>query len=367
MIFGVCIIFILLFWGYTLSVKPQMYKSNIVTELSTKVTILIAFRNEEKHLEELLEAFTNQKGICKEDTQLIFIDDHSDDNGCEIIKNWQLETKYNTSLVKLTDGHGKKAALRYGSSYAKHDILLFTDADCTPSKYWVNQMVYVFENTKADLLIGTVWYKESVIWFKRLQALEFAVLQSITAISVQANWPFMCNGANLMTHKSSYLKYLNLEYTQGIVSGDDVFYLDYLIQNNKYIKYVNSTFAYVETDAEAGLTGFIQQRLRWSSKVKYYKNWKMILPSMLFTVWSLSIYLPLIMALWYPDWMCGLLIVLKLCIDYIVVNRFYKDFDREFKLIDFVVLTVVYPIYVIYIGTTSFFKTFTWKKRQAKV
>ena len=141
----------------------------------------------------------------------------------------------------------------------------------------------------------------------------------------------------------------------------------YLIKNNKYITYANSPFAYVETNAETELQGFIQQRLRWSAKVKYYKNWKMILPSMLFTVWSLSIYLPLIITLWYPVWMSGVLMVLKLCIDYVVVDRFYKNFERKFRLIDFITLTVVYPIYVIYIGIISFFKTFTWKKRQAKV
>ena len=366
MIVGICLGSIVLFWVYLLWRMPRIDSPLTPIDIKESVSIIIAFRNEEDEFPNILKALDAQKGVCKEHIQCIFIDDYSEDKSGEIINHWKKLTKYEVSLVALEKGTGKKAALKYGSSLAKYNKLLFIDADCIPNTYWINQMVCKYNSKQTDLLVGTVWYAKSSLFFLRLQQLEFSVLQSITACSVQAKWPFMCNGANLMTNKNTYKAYLESETTQHMVSGDDVFYLDYLVRNKKKIAYANSVYAIVETRGEERLKQFIQQRIRWSAKIKYYKNIKMILPSLFFTCWSLSILVPTLFFFWLPLWICILGVALKIGIDYIIVRKFYRSFKRTFLLIDFLTLTATYPIYVICIGVLSFFKTFTWKNRHAK-
>lgn len=367
MILFVCISLVILFWVLLYVSSPNISSGLIGDEIDESISVLISFRNEEGNLPELIKALENQEGINKNKIQFVFINDHSEDNGMYILTEWQKISQYNINLIDLKEDTGKKAALRYGSRKVLNEYLIFTDADCRPNKNWLNQMSHSFKNASADLLIGTVWYTKSRNIFKRLQELEFAVLQSITAISVQMKWPFMCNGANLMTRSSLYMQYMNLEKTQNLVSGDDVFYLDFLIKHKRNICYANSSKAYVSTDGEESLVSFIQQRLRWSSKIKYYKNWRMLFPSAIFTLWSLSMVIPIVLLVWYPFWICILIGGVKLTIDYLVIKKFYKGFNRQFLRRDILTLSILYPVYILSIGVLSFFKTFTWKEREAKV
>lgn len=356
----------IIFWVYLFSSqskKEPLFQSEL---LGGNVSIIIAFRDEGENLIPLICALEDQLMIDKEKVQVILINDHSHDHGVRIIENWKKTSQYNINCIDLLDKQGKKSALRIGVSEAIYEQLLFTDADCIPNKYWVSQMAYLFNKQNTDLLIGSVWYKESTELFIRLQALEFSVLQSITAYSTGIDWPFMCNGANIMTSKQIYNKYLTESNSERYISGDDVFYLDYLIRNKFRITYANSSEAMVETHAEMELRSFIQQRLRWSSKIKYYKNIKMILPSILFSLWSVSLIFTLCLLFWYPLWMVLICIGIKFIIDYIVVYTHYKKFDRQFLKFDYLTLALSYPFYVISIGILSFFKTFTWKNRVAK-
>lgn len=357
---------ILGFWFILFLNYPQ-FKSSKIQPINKSVSILIAFKDEAHILNRLLEALENQEGLVKKQIQIVFVNDHSTDNGPNIIEDWFAKTEYQGSLLHLTKGQGKKKALRLGAESALHDIFLFTDADCIPDSKWIIHMLDTFMQKQADLLIGTVWYKDTATWFGRLQQLEFAVLQSITALSIQVNWPFMCNGANLMTYRTHYLKYLRESSTEYMVSGDDIYYLEYLIKNKRKINYGNSSHAIVETYGEKTRSGFINQRLRWSSKIKYYKHRKMILPSLFFSFWSVSLLPLIVMGYWYSTLDCLVLIGLKFIIDYSLMSWFYNAFNRTFKIADFIILGIIYPIYVFYIGFLSFFKTFTWKNRLAKV
>ncbi len=356
----------IIFWVYLFlsqSKKEPLFQSE---GFGGNVSIIIAFRNESKNIIPLISALEDQLMIDKDKVQVVLINDHSHDNGVQIIEDWKKTTQYNINCIDLLDKQGKKSALRMGVSEAMYEQLLFTDADCIPHKYWISQMAYLFNKKNTDLLIGSVWYKESTDFFLRLQALEFSVLQSITAYSTEANWPFMCNGANIMTSKQIYNKYLLEGNTERYISGDDVFYLDFLIRNKFRIAYANSSEAMVETEAEIGLGSFIQQRLRWSSKIKYYKNIKMILPSILFSLWSVSLIFILCLLIWYPLWKVLICMGIKFIIDYTVVYTHYKKFDKRFLKFDYLTLALSYPLYVISIGILSFFKRFTWKNRVAK-
>jgi len=365
MISLVFIALFLLYWVFISLNTPEIRYDLPLQSSNTRTSIIIAFRDEENHIPDLLLALDNQMQIDKAKTQIIFVNDRSIDQSVELIEQWKQHNAYQVKLLHLREGHGKKMAIRLGVSQAYYSVLLFTDADCIPNPYWIHQMSTSLEKQNAQLLIGSVWFLSNRSLFQGLQKLEFSVLQAVTAFATHNKFPFMCNGANLAVQKTEYLAFLNETEHLNMVSGDDVFLLDYMLKNNKKIEYAKHQTAVVETFPNKNLSEFINQRLRWSSKVKYYRNLMMLGCSVFFSIWSLL--LPILLGFYFLSATPLLLILIgiKLGIDLTIVNKYHKAYTEEFSLLNFIILIFLYPIYVIGIGILSLFKSFTWKNRKA--
>lgn len=361
------LIFLLLIivFGYLAFYSPEIHSNPNKSKIHEKASLLIAYRNEQDNLKKLISALENQKYINKSHIQILLIDDHSTDSSPEILQLWQSKSSFQIKLISLTDEFGKKTALKSALRYSYYENLLFTDADCVPHSEWICQMLFQLKTKSADLLIGSVWYTSNNSIFQKLQKLEFSVLQACTALSVTSKYPFMCNGANLATKRSTYSSYLDSGLGSEAVSGDDVFFLDYLIENNQKITYANHQSAIVYTRPSISLKAFINQRKRWSAKMKYYKNIKMIIPSLFFTFWSFLSIVITVLFLCFKSPFILVLLLCKFCIDYALVWWFHKNFKEQFSIFTFILLNLIFPFYVFCVGVLSMLKPFTWKNRQA--
>ena len=89
-------------------------KSNI---FHTTVSVVIAVRNEESNIINLIEDLSCQD-FPKELFNIIIIDDHSEDNTFDLIKNSQ--KKYSNLVIRsLPDNKfGKKNAINFGVSFS---------------------------------------------------------------------------------------------------------------------------------------------------------------------------------------------------------------------------------------------------------
>ena len=104
-------------------VKPE----NTQVDESLSVSIVCAARNEEGHIEEIIER-TPELGRY---TELIFVEGNStDDTYNKIEKEIAKNPDRDLSLYKQT-GTGKGDAVRCGFQHAKGDILMILDADMT--------------------------------------------------------------------------------------------------------------------------------------------------------------------------------------------------------------------------------------------
>ena len=70
--------------------------------------------------------------------------------------------------------------------------------------------------------------------FNIIGKIEFASLQAVTAYIALLNNSIMCNGANLIIRRTTYLQYINNINTY-IASGDDMFMLHALKKNKAKI------------------------------------------------------------------------------------------------------------------------------------
>ena len=91
-----------------------------------KFSILIPFRNEEKNLGPLLEAI-NQIDYPETHAEIIFIDDHSQDQGVELLNSCRSKGKFKSILLRLsqTGGFGKKQAIDQGVASAQNPWIIY--------------------------------------------------------------------------------------------------------------------------------------------------------------------------------------------------------------------------------------------------
>ena len=113
----------------------SFYKKNYIN-----VSVLIAARNEEKNIGNLLESLYNQT-FSKELFEVIIIDDHSEDDTILIIENFIKEHKDINLKYFKSEKKGKKQAISQALHIAENELILVTDADCFLKTTWIESIV----------------------------------------------------------------------------------------------------------------------------------------------------------------------------------------------------------------------------------
>ena len=324
----------------------RSYKNGVIQNVS----IVIAFRNEEENIPLLLEDLAKQDYPLK-CIELILVDDFSNDNSFELIKQSDLTLK-----VIRSKHEGKKAAISCGVNLAQHDIILTTDADCRLSSNWVNQMLVPFCDDSVQLVSGPVSYTDLSTIFDKFQAIEFISLIGAGAASIGINKAFMCNGANMAFRKSVFV-----ETKSHIASGDDVFLLHYIKQLKGNIVFIKEKSAIVYTSPKPSLKAFINQRKRWAAKSSYYSDITAKWISILVFLMNLT----LIILLFTSKLNVFLFVFfIKIIVDYIFVRTLSRFFSYEKYLSYYWIVAIIYPIYIVWVSLSSQFSSFEWKERK---
>lgn len=324
-----------------LRIKP----SHADTNPSTAVSIVIAFRNEEAHLQSLLQDICSQN-YPPDLLEVIFIDDHSTDRSPEIAKSFSI---LNNIQVLPNKGTGKKQALRTGIQAARGKIIITTDADCRMGSNHVRAVAAFYEKYNPDMIICPVKIMPLSGIFGRFQELEFLSLQGITAGCAQAGKATMCNGANLAFPREIYLNNSDNLHDE-INSGDDIFLLHSLKkEKSSGILWLESPDVIISTESSPTLQSFLKQRSRWISKVRAYTDTDSIVLGVvtLFAVFLQILYL--IGSMIYPPLFPVFLAILclKSFPDILILINTSRRYGRIKLMLWFVPLQLLYPFYVL--------------------
>lgn len=122
------------------------------------VSILIPAHNEAKVIEKTVTSILNLD-YDHDKYEIIVINDNSNDNSAEILAN--IKAKNPDRLMKIintdkrTGGKGKSNALNIGLSHSKGELIAIYDADNTPEKSALRELVYsIMNDDKAGAVIG---------------------------------------------------------------------------------------------------------------------------------------------------------------------------------------------------------------------
>ena len=309
--------------------------------LNSQFSILIACRNEINNLPPLLESIENQ--TFKPD-EVIFVDDNSTDETYNFLTNYSI--KYNYIKVIKNSGKGKKSALIEAAKIAKSEYLVFTDADCILNKNYCQLALDYLSKNNSDMLLGSVDIADEKGIFNIIEKIEFASLQAVTAYTALINNPIMCNGANLIIRRTTYLQYINSINTS-IASGDDMFMLHALKKNKSKINYLYNSNYIVKTKGTNSLKKFLLQRTRWAAKSINYTDPTTIFTALLVTLINLIIIISPFLISHFSLLIFSIIFIIEniIMLPYLFKYKQYRIL--KYYPIIFPIMSLLYPFYII--------------------
>jgi cellulose synthase/poly-beta-1,6-N-acetylglucosamine synthase-like glycosyltransferase len=335
----------------------------------TKVSIIVAARNEEGIISGTIQDLLNQRYPTAL-TEIIIIDDHSTDKTAEIISSYASQ---GVKLISLNESNAlnsyKKKAIQTAIGQCQGDLIITTDADCRMGEGWLNTIVAYYEQHDFKMISSPVAYFQEKSFFERAQSLEFLYLIGLGASTIGNNKPSTCNGANLAYEKKAFYEVGGFTGIDDLASGDDELLLHKMAAHygNK-IGFLKSEAAIVYTHAKATLSEFIQQRKRWASKSTRYNNKGIIVLGVTVWVFNVSIILNLLVGIFvFALFKLALVqLLIKISLEFLFLIGVTKFAGRQKLLSLLPLLNIMHILYIVYIGIAGNSGKYNWKGRMVK-
>jgi len=334
------------------------------------VSIIIPFRNEE---ENILANLKSMESLFypKEKFEVIYVDDSSEDNSPELLKN-NIKTN-NIRVLSVPNDFSKNAhkkrAVRYGIENAKGMIIVTTDADCFHDEGWLKSLIQSFDSI-TGFVSGPVEFETDDGLFSEFQRLEFAGLVLCGAGLIGAGHPTICNAANNAYRKKVFDEVGGFKDQMSLSSGDDELLMQKISKDSDFkVKFCIDKKSIVKTSANKTLGDFYQQRKRWASKGLFYNDKSLVLKLILIYLFYLGLMAQLILGSFFrPMFLLSFLvsIILKFIFEFRILNKGQEVLFKDLQLKYFFAAEIFQIPYIIFTGLVGAFGNYLWKSRKVK-
>ena len=347
--------------------RQEQWKIPSDYQASTKVSIVIAARNEATNLQFCIESILHNK-YPRELLEIIIVDDHSEDNSIAIVNKYH---KRGVRSLSLKDKTGKKAAIDLGVRSAKGSLIMTTDADCQVPKAWIDLVVSFFQDKQALVIAAPVKFSYKDDLLEKFQALDFLGMMAVTQAGIFSRKWYMANGANLAYTREVFLSVNGYADNYTFASGDDMFLIQQIAMSNPDdIHFLHSPDACVQTPAEPTIDLFIKQRIRWGTKNNGLKDRRMQLVLGTVFLFCISIISSALLSLVFGIKILLLLfaqIIVKTVVEFFYLKKLSLYFTEKPLMDSFLSSNILHIVYIAFLGTTSLVtKNYTWKGRKVK-
>lgn len=114
------------------------------------VSIILAAYNEEENIGNCLDSLLSQD---YDDFEIIVVDDGSTDRTQELVETY-LEKSRKMRMISNISNKGHTYSRNLGASYAKGEIIGFTDADCVLPENWIRKIIDCFSGEEIVAASG---------------------------------------------------------------------------------------------------------------------------------------------------------------------------------------------------------------------
>ncbi|MDP8201069.1 MAG: glycosyltransferase [Candidatus Tenebribacter burtonii] len=341
-----------------------LFLNNSKNAKINKISVIIAARNEEKHIYNLLNSLISQN-FPKENYEIIIVDDRSEDNTSNIVNKYKSKNS-NIMLLQVKNESkvllGKKGALDKGIRAAKHNILAFTDSDCVPTNNWLLQINNHFTDD-TDIVAGYsyIYYKNP--FFKFLKNLERSSIFAVIAGSFGWNWGVTITAGNMAYRKELYDKVNGFNDIGLIKSGDDVLMIQKMGKIARRMKFMFHPDSIVNTGRDETTGSQIQQETRRGSKWYNYT-----IPVKMMTLFIFVYYLVFVGCFmgftfaYISTTLFVIILFLKIIPEFLLLTLFLVKMKRLKLMWIFPIAELIYIPYFIIFGLKGTFGKYKWKE-----
>ncbi|HWI89620.1 MAG TPA: glycosyltransferase [Flavisolibacter sp.] len=332
------------------------------------LSVIVPARNEEKNIGFLLNALSQQTYPVVF-FEIIVVDDFSDDNTAELVSSFSIT---NLSLIQprvSSELSSKKRSIEAGITKAKGELIITTDADCIPTKNWLQTINHFYTKHDAAFIAAPVKFFHNNSLLQLFQSLDFLTLQGITAASVSANFHTMCNGANLAYKKKTFEEVNGFQGIDKVATGDDMLLMHKIWKHypGKAL-YLKSKEAIVTSQPMYNWKDLFMQRKRWASKTLVYDDYR-IMVVLAFVYLLNCLFVALIVASIFQSfywWYVIGFIVVKTIIEFPFVNSVAKFYNEQRAVKFLFLFQPIHILYTVLVGLLSQFGKYEWKGRKTK-
>ena len=236
------------------------------------VSVIVCAKNEAENIKTFLPSILNQD---YSNFEVVLINDASSDDTLDLFEAIAKEHN-NVKIVDVKNNEAfwgnKKYALTLGIKAAKHEHLLFTDADCMPSsKLWLAEMSSHFSTKKSIILGYGAYAKKKYSLLNKLIRFE-TLLTAVQYFSyAKIGTPFMGVGRNLAYTKDTFFSTNGFINHMQVRSGDDDLFI------NEAGNKTNTTLcfrpkSFTISEPEKSFSTWFKQKRRHVSTANHYKT-----------------------------------------------------------------------------------------------
>lgn len=338
--------------------RSKACKKNNCSTTKQPVSIIICAKNEEDNLKNFLPLILEQD---YPEFEVIIVNDGSFDNTANLISNFQKDYNnlYITTIPTETRivSH-KKLAITVGIKAAKHEILLFTDADCRPwTKHWIDSIVKNF-NTETEFVIGYGGYYRTGSFIGKLTQYD-ALTNAMQYIGFAAfGKPYMGVGRNIAYRKSTFFKQKGFAGFLHVAAGDDDLLINaFGTKDNTHIE--TSLQSKTMSLPKTTLKDWYYQKIKHLAAIKAYKSYSKILLAVepISRVLLYASIITLTTIYWHNTTILSIAaccFLLKISLQTLVINITAKRYkEKTFLMSDILIFDIFLPLITIYIMTIA--------------
>ncbi len=155
--------------GSCIDAKDNKKTSEVGNE---RVSVIIPAYNEEKNIRDMLEETVKVFSELNYDFELIVVDDGSEDGTYNAAEKYIEETervRNEIEIERYEKNTGKGFALKYGTSFATGDYILFIDADLDLHPSNINNFFDTLKSKKADVVTGSKRNKSTLSTYPKMR------------------------------------------------------------------------------------------------------------------------------------------------------------------------------------------------------
>lgn len=328
-----------------------------------KISVVIAVRNEEGSIRELLESLAEQE---YPDYEVIVVDDGSTDRTRILAEEFWQDRQGNFRLVPAAENpHGwgpKKNALHTGISISRGEIIATTDADCRPGPRWLEEIAAHF-SSEVGAVVGYSPLKFPPGIAGRLKSLEALASGVIAAAFIALGKPFMATGRNLTYRKELYFQVGGFGESGKTPAGDDDLLIQSIASQAKVI-YASSRDSMVPSYPEKG--GYLSRKKRHFNSARRYRPLFILLAAM---VYALIAGFTALMVMGLAAGSIALLLAgliafqIKALLDLSLLEIGAKKLNDSFRAADMLLAELLQIPYTLILQPLSLFGKLKWRGR----